>query len=230
LFSPRFARASFAHFSRPSSPFGRLGAADRVPNSCSKLATDFHKNPAATDQHRRLASSPPVLLTGRAKCNPPLHLLSTVPPFAHFSLALPRSHTNRTNSLCETPKPMGKCSPSTKCQPFSNRRQLADADDQNPIFPHEVYTASVSESAQITVSFTLVHQRQHYIIYYLILDRIGLDHVALPCIAWRTQRRQSAARKHCRLSMHCTQSAAVREVCSAHTPCFSCRLEHTNEP
>lgn len=27
-----------------------------------------------------------------------------------------------------------------------------DADDQNPIFSHEIYTASVSESAQITVS------------------------------------------------------------------------------
>lgn len=32
---------------------------------------------------------------------------------------------------------------------------LIDADDQNPIFSHEIYTASVTESAQITVSIAI---------------------------------------------------------------------------
>lgn len=38
--------------------------------------------------------------------------------------------------------------------PIANLHTLADADDQNPIFSHEIYTASVSESAQITVSIS----------------------------------------------------------------------------
>lgn len=33
----------------------------------------------------------------------------------------------------------------------NNNNKNSDADDQNPIFSNEIYTASVSESAQITV-------------------------------------------------------------------------------